>query len=197
MRFQKPKISISPSLPLLLICMLLLDKTDIGGLAVILSAAAIHELGHLAAAGALKIPLKRITIDIFGALIEVDDSRCAYSHEAILSLSGPIFNLISALIALYLHMGTDVRLFVVSSFFFAIINLLPIRGFDGGRALACILLTRLPLRWASGIISLLSFFCLVILWSISVYFIMRTASYLSLFIFSSALFAKAFIVRDV
>ena len=191
------KVKISPTLPILLFSMLLFDRADIGKLAVIFLAAAIHEFGHFTAAKILKIPLKRISIDIFGAFIEVASAECSYVNEAILSFLGPLFNLISAAIAILLHGTLDIRLFTVASIFFALINLLPIRGFDGGRTLTCLLLMRFSPKCVSTIVSFTSFLCLVMLWSVSVYFIMRTTSYLSLFIFSSVLFARVFFAADV
>lgn len=167
-------------------------KAHVGNVAVILSAALLHEAGHLLAALALKIPINCIRIDIFGAYIETRPMSCSYIKEAVLCLAGPLANLLSAFL-LHCFFPFDTLLFSVASVTLAAINLLPVKGFDGGRALSCLFLIRFSPRAVSVFIDITSFICIFILWSISVYFIMRAGAYLSLFVFSAALFARMFL----
>jgi Zn-dependent protease len=156
----------------------------------------IHESGHILMALALKLPIKRITMDIFGAYIETAPLMCSYKKEAFLSLAGPIANIISTGYALLFPISQIGEYFVVSSLVFAAVNLLPAKDFDGGRILFCILISFCSLRVTNTIMIISSFVCIFLLWYISVYFLMRTGAYLSLFIFSTALFAKLFIFEE-
>ena len=164
--------------------------------AMILSAALIHEVGHIVAAKILNIKIKRINLDIMGAIIETDTLFCSYKKEAVLCLAGPLANIISFIVLSIIPLPFDLRLFKISSVFFAAINLLPAKCFDGGRALSCIFLSKLRPSIAARFIEISSFICVFLLWTVSVYFIMRTGSYLSLFVFSGSLFAKLFLLPE-
>ena len=188
------KIKISPLVFVMGAALLLSGEARGGSLPIILSAAIIHEAGHLIAAGLLKIRIKCIRLDIFGALIDTEALSCSYTKEAFLCIAGPLSNLLSAALVYAIHPNFDCRLFTVASLLFAFINLLPAQGFDGGRALSCILFSRFSPTLVSQIVSFTSFISVFMLWSVSVYFIMRTGAYLSLFVFSSALFARLFLV---
>ena len=187
------KIEISPTVWIMAAALLLSSEARGGALVIILLATFLHELGHLVAAATLGIGIKRIRIDIFGAIIESEQLSCSYIKEAVLALSGPFANLLTAIIFILFQFPFDVRLFTAASLLFAFINLLPARGFDGGRALSCLLLCRLSPSLTSRFISVTSFLSVFALWSVSVYFIIRTGAYLSLFVFSSVLFARLFL----
>ena len=163
----------------------------------ILGAAIIHEVGHLVAAAVLGIKIKCIRLDIMGAIIETNSFLCSYKKEAILSLAGPAANIFSIALLGLIPLEFDLTLFKISSGFFAAINLLPAKDFDGGRALSCLLLSsKISHSSATAFIEATSFICVFLLWTVSVYFIMRTGSYLSLFVFSGSLFAKLFLLPD-
>ena len=187
------KIKISPLVWIMGAALLLSGDIRNGSLPIILSAALIHEAGHLLAASLLNIRVKCIRLDIFGALMDTEALSCSYVKEAILCLAGPLANVLSVALKYVFPFPFDCRLFIVASLFFAFINLLPARGFDGGRALYCLLLIRLSPSVAVRLVSVASFLSVFMLWSASVYFIMRTGAYLSLFIFSAALFARLFL----
>lgn len=190
---MKTKIHVSPSLLILLFAIVLSKDFSISKYVVIFVAALIHECGHLIAARFLKIPIRCIKLDIFGAIIETDTLLCSYKKEAALSLAGPVANIFSVAILSIFFPYFDIDFFKIVSLFFAIINLLPAKDFDGGRAVFCLLLSKLNSSMATALIDISSFLCVFILWTISVYFIMRTGSYLSLFVFSAALFSKLFL----
>ena len=163
----------------------------------ILGAAIIHEVGHLVAAAMLGIRIKCIRLDIMGAMIETDPLLCSYKKEVLLSLAGPIMNIFSIALSCIIPFHFDLGIFEISSGFFAAINLLPAKDFDGGRALSCLLLSsKISHSAATAFIEATSFVCVFLLWTISVYFIMRTGSYLSLFVFSGSLFAKLFLLPE-
>ena len=187
------KVQISPMLLIMSAAMILTKDINIRRVAIILSAAVIHELGHLAAARILGISIKKLKLDIFGALLETDTSYCSYKKEAALALAGPLANILSALAIFIIRPDFDCSLFIISSCVFASANLMPAKGFDGGRALSCLLLLIMSPRAVKNVSDVLSFVCIFLLWTVSVYFIMRTGSYLSLFVFSAALFSKLFL----
>lgn len=191
------KVKISPFLFLMVLAFILFRNDDLHKIIPAVCAVFIHELGHIAAALVLKLPIKCITLDIFGASIEAKTFLCSYKKEAVLSLSGPLTNIISAGFILLFPMRFNSEYFVVSSIVFAAVNLLPAKDFDGGRILFCILVSFCSLRTTSKIMLISSFICTFLLWCASIYFLMRTGAYLSLFIFSAALFAKLFISEDI
>lgn len=186
------KLQVSPSLPLFMISVAL--ARDPHPALMTLPAAALHELGHLLAARAMRVPIKSMRLSVLGAAIEPDMLRCSYKKEMILSICGPLANLITAALA-FLIFGTNgnALYFIVSSVFLALLNLIPAGSFDGGRILSGLLLSFLSPAAVSRISDTVSFFCFFSLWTVSVYFIFKTGSYLSLFIFSCSLFARIFL----
>jgi len=187
------KIKISPTLPLFLISLAL--SKDIGFVLIPLSAAFIHECGHLIAARAMRLPIKAMRLGVFGAAIETDTLYCSYGREIILALCGPLANFISAAFVLF-QFGTQSRqalLFIISSVFLALLNLLPAGSFDGGRIFSSLLHIFMSPRLAYRIAEAISFLTFFSLWTASVYFILKTGAYLSLFIFSWSLFAGLFL----
>lgn len=191
-------ISFSPSL--LFMALALMGTGNFQRILIPLLAATLHEVGHFCAAFLLKIPLKHIKLNLFGAIIDADTSCTSYGKEALLCLAGPLSNLLSALILLGLQAkgfaplsGESTDTFIVSSLALAFLNLLPAESFDGGKILACFLLSVASPHLATYVSELCSFLSFFLLWALSVYFILRTGSYLSLFVFSGAMFAKIFL----
>ena len=161
-------------------------------LPVLILSVAIHEFGHVVIARLCGIELSELKLGIFGASIIPRRNIFSYKKEILLCLGGPAFNFLSAF--LFYHLRKDPNsLFLISSLSLGILNLFPIQGFDGGRifeAFLCLLLT--PQK-SEVIIKTTSFFCLFILWIISVYLLIKASASLSLFIFSASMFAKIFI----
>jgi Zn-dependent protease len=163
-----------------------------------ISAAIIHELGHILFAILYSVKIEKLELNLFGALIRIPPLSCSYKQEAMLSAAGPLANIIfgtaCALLLPYAkaELCESILYFVISSYVFAFINLLPAKDFDGGRILGCCLLNRFSPDFVHTILEWASLLCVFLLWSVSVYFILRTGSYLSLFVFSGALFARIF-----
>ena len=80
--------------------------------------------------------------------------------------------------------------FSCASLLLSLFNLLPVRGFDGGRMLECALLSHCKMKNALRISKLLSFFSLFLVWSTANYFLLRAGSGLSLLCFSTVLFLR-------
>lgn len=187
------RIKVSPALPLFLFSLLVSSAPYIAVFPIL--AAILHELGHLIAARLMRIPIISMELSVFGAVIEADVLRCSYGKEALLALCGPAANIITAAAA-YLLFGAESApplVFIVSSLFLAALNLTPAGSLDGGRVFSALLNIFFSPRVAAGIAEAVSFLCFFALWSVSVYFILRTGAFLSLFIFSWSLFIRIFI----
>ena len=166
-----------------------------------LSAAALHELGHIIAARARGVQLKNFDIGIFGARLSMSGGICSYLDEIIVCAAGPLVNLVLAGTGLFIckERGIDnelISLFILSSLSLGVINLLPIRSFDGGRILNSTLSYILDSSVAEALLNLLTFLSLFTLWCISLYLLLRTSASLSLFVFSVSLFASMFIEKS-
>lgn len=155
-----------------------------------LAAILLHEGGHYAVAALCGHAPKGLTCRPLGALLQTP-GLLSYREEILVAFGGPLANIICVLFCAILG-------FPLSSFFpsvslsLALLNLLPIAGFDGGRITACLCGNFLPPAPAERVCRALSFFCLFCLWSISVYLLMRQGASLSLFVFSVTIFLRLF-----
>ena len=67
-------------------------------LAVILSAAALHELGHLLVLRLLGARVRELRVSVFGAELMTSAARLSYPGEIAAVLAGPAVNLLCALV---------------------------------------------------------------------------------------------------
>ncbi len=156
-------------------------------------AAILHECGHLLAARALGLQPQSIEIGLSGARLRVSGGIHRFSTEWLLAAAGPLASLLLALVALPLWSLTPTaQLFSVVSASLGLLNLLPVRSFDGGRMLSCTLEHFLSLPIAARLADIISFLCLFLLWAVAVYFLLRAADGLSLFCFSFTLLLRFF-----
>ena len=154
----------------------------------------IHESGHLAAAYLLRMKPEGIAADTIGIRLLFRGTPPSYGKEIFLCAAGPLANLLSLGLALPHYSGEN-SFFLSVSAALAILNLLPIDGFDGGRILRSTLSLFLSPDTVDRICVLFSFFFLFILWCASVYLLLRTGNELSLFFFSAALFFRIFLQK--
>lgn len=104
-------------------------------------ACVLHELGHWAAIALLGGRVRALRLTAVGAEMELDPCRpLSYGREAAAALAGPAVNLSLA----WLSVRTGRYLFAGLNLCFGLLNLLPIRPLDGGRALSCALAARWP-----------------------------------------------------
>ena len=160
----------------------------------ILFAIAIHEAGHLCAAYLLHMKPSGATADTIGIRLLFRGAPPSYGREILLCAAGPLANLISIPICLAAGVNKG-SAFPSASAALALLNLLPIEGFDGERILHSTFLLVVPPNKADAACNLLSFFFLFILWCISVYLMMRVGNQLSLFFFSAAIFFRIFLQK--
>lgn len=190
---MKKKFGLHVPLPVavMLLMMLATDRSGVCLLTVL--AAFLHEAGHLLAARALHIPLGDIRLDFFGARIEITGRMLSYGEEWILCAAGPISSLLFAAFgALFWHFSEYFQIFSCASLVLGVLNLLPIRTFDGGRMLECALTCAAGERTAGAMMRICSFLFLFLLWSTAVYLLLRAGDGLSLLCFSMSLFFRFF-----
>lgn len=134
-------------------------------LAALLTAAAAHELGHVAAVWCTGRKLNRLTLTALGAelTLEGESTSVSFLQELILSLSGPAANL---LLAAALAVSGRFPLLLGANLLLGCFNLLPVSPLDGGCALFALLSWLTSLEWADRLTSLISkvFSLAVVLW---------------------------------
>ena len=92
----------------------------------LLCSTAIHESGHLLMGKIRKINLRELRLGVFGASLFPDSMNYSYKDEIILCAGGPLFNFLSAVLAVKVFSFSFDSLFVMSSFSLCILNLMPI-----------------------------------------------------------------------
>ena len=156
-------------------------------------AAAFHECGHLLMAKLLGIELKELRLDLFGAQLSVSTPSIPYTYEFLLCAAGPLFSLLLSLLHHFAYASSFVSELSSASLFLGLLNLIPVRGFDGGRMLhAFVSLVANPFvadlleRFITGMF-------LIFLWGISVYLMLLSGGGLTLFVFVVGFFCKIFL----
>lgn len=159
----------------------------------IITAIVIHEVGHAVTAFLLGNRFKKLSAQNSGLKLHGNAPYISYKAEALTALGGPLFNFLSTWCLLaFSHSGNAV-FFASTSLALGILNLLPIREFDGGRIAECLLSLFCPYSQVSSVCDLLSFLSLFFLWSMAVYLMIRGGGSVTLFIFSASLFARIFL----
>ena len=201
---------------LMLMCALLVSE-KIYVLIVYVCAASIHELGHIVAAKILRIKIKDISFDCSGLRISVDERLTSYTDEILLAAAGPASNFILAVVVAafievseremsvifeaawdFINSGIPsvngiCAFFMISSGVQAVINMLPIKTFDGGRVLYCILAKVFDENISDTVISITSGIFAFVLWTVSLYLMLKISSGLGIFIFSTSVFSMILI----
>ena len=162
---------------------------------VVLTAAAIHEGGHLLFACAAGVRVRGMRLDLFGARVELS-GLLSYGQELTVAAGGPLAGLLSAALGYPLGVLTglwDSRwlpLFCGASLVLGLVNLLPVGTLDGGRMLYCTLARWGSERLAEGVLTLTATLSLLALWLIAAYALLRAGQMLSVFAFSLCLLLR-------
>lgn len=120
-----------------------------------LTAAALHEGGHLLACLGLGIEVRRLRLTLLGAVLDMD-SRCGSGWEEVLvALAGPLVNLCTVPLALSVHR----RLLAGASLLLGAFNLLPVTPLDGSRILHGLLSAGGDLNRAEEVVLTLTCWC--------------------------------------
>ena len=191
METGKRRWRITPLFGVMLAGLLLFDRSGFCLMTVL--AALLHECGHLLAARLLRIPWKSLRMDFMGARLEVSGRLLSYGEEWLLSAAGPFSSFVFAALGAALWSISELAvLFSCASLLLGLLNLLPIRTFDGGRMLECFLSRFCEERAVHGIMRFCSFLFLFLIWSGAIYFLLRAGDGLSLLFFSMSLFVHFF-----
>ena len=102
-------------------------------LAVVLGAAAVHEMGHWAVLKCMGAPITGLRLNVFGAVMETDRTSLSYGGELAAVLAGPAANLLCAV--LLSLADKEASVLIGANLILCMFNLLPVRPLDGGRAL--------------------------------------------------------------
>lgn len=148
--------------------------------------AVIHEMGHYIESEKLGYALEKIVLMPYGAIIKGDLHGISYKDECKISLSGPLYNLIIAVVCVAFwwlipetYPYTD--LIVTANLSLAIINLIPCYPLDGGRFLLATLSLFLPRKTAKKIVKGLGLLFVLILLALFVYSCFTTVNITLLF----------------
>ena len=194
------KIKISPSSAIWFIFLLFSTPT----LALpLISAVALHELGHLFCAKLLGVKIYSFNLSVLGARLNID-SEISYTDELLISIFGPLFGMLGFGFTFFVALKytcepfCDKFLFPFSciSLCLAVFNLAPIDTLDGGRIAKCLCYKLFALSKAEKIIKYITFCTLAILWLIATYLMIKIADGLSMFVFCAILFSKCFIFNS-
>ena len=158
-------------------------------------AALFHECGHLLAANVLKIRIRMLEIDLMGAKIYLAGSVPSYRAELALAGAGPLFSLLLAIPATALRSPFGEAL-LTATLSFALFNLLPISGFDGGRMLHAALAAIWNARQADRVLFVTTYLSLLLMFSLSACLLLRFGEDATLAVLSASLFAQLFLSLD-
>ena len=163
---------------------------DVGGMAAVAVAAMLHEMGHGLAAWGWSVPIRSMKLDLFGARLELG-GLTSYTAELAVAAGGPLASLVC--FALLRPWGAEsgwTGLLGTASLGLGLVNLLPVRGLDGGRMLSCALALTAGERAADVTLRVTTGLALGCLWLLSVYALLRAGETLSLFVFSVCLLTR-------
>lgn len=139
------KIRISVLLPFTAGLIVYLEGPAVAG--ILFACALIHEGGHLFFIKLCGAKVVRADIEAIGALIIYDDRATGLNADAAIALGGPLFNLTAAVAGIgffCFYYNVYIFTFIAANLALAFINLLPISGLDGGRALYSVLVKNRP-----------------------------------------------------
>ena len=141
-------------------------------------------------------------LDLLGATLRLSGTLMSYLDEWLLAAAGPFVNIVSSIALLPLCMRLQgvakdhLTFFIIASLSLAFLNLLPIKSFDGGRMCSAVVSHFGSPRMSDRILMTTTFLSLFVLWSLSLYMMLRVGGELSLFFFSAGLFVRIFIQNE-
>ena len=195
---------------LMIAAMLVSDSARV--IAVYLAAALWHEAGHLLAARILRVGVSEIRLGFSGARIVTDRRLTSYKSELLLSLAGPLANILAcgAVVGIFCTLGEGIEgaaasadaflhspkvdflgilaFFALSSVIQAILNLMPVKTFDGGRILYCAAANLMGESAGERILTVTTAFSALILWIIALYLMIKIGGGLGIYVFAACVF---------
>ena len=114
-----------------------------------------HECGHLFAMALCRVKLRKISLRAFDIVIKADTDK-SFSADLLITLCGPLFNLIFAILFINISQKICYSNLVIGMF-----NILPVKTFDGGHALYIVLCSFLSEKSAEIVLNIITFLFLV------------------------------------
>lgn len=165
------------------------------GTLMLFAAIAVHEFGHILAILIIGERITDISVSPFGLSIKRSGRLCSYKFELIVYLSGPITNILLAMI--FSRVKNNIcEAFAEQNLIFGVLNMLPIKSLDGGSALRSALLMIFSEKVAATAVDLLSAATVFIIWICSIWCLLYIGGGLSPFLFSCWLFFSLFL-KDI
>ncbi len=137
MSFRIFNIGFSVSVPFCVMLSFLLLSDNTGLMSASLLAVAVHEIGHLVMMKHLRSEPNEIILSI-GGILMVGSRYCTARESVLIALSGPFVNLSLTAVLWCAAYFTDIaQLYALAAVQFLVgaVNLLPIKGLDGGTVL--------------------------------------------------------------
>ncbi len=142
----------------------------------------LHEAGHLCVMAFFGIGIESVTLLPIGIDIKRQRKYISYTKEIILALAGIAVNL------LVFFIFKEYEFFAYTNLLYALINLIPIKGLDGGNALEAFLLSCFDMERADRVLRAVSFVFIILLWMFGVYILFILNGNISIFALSVFLF---------
>ncbi len=193
-RLFKSKIYIS--IFALILVLIIALSVDAAFFYTALLGALLHEFAHIAVMKMLGAKLIRVSIYPFGADINADTSALSYKSETAIFLAGPAVSLVLTVIAFIFYIrlgGIYILSFSISNFLFFFINILPVKGLDGGRALESILFEKYDLVTAEKMADTVSTVFFIFLCILALLLIFLSGYNLSLAFICAYLFISEYV----
>ena len=175
-----PKIKIPLVTIICLIGLIFIEPTVYLGL--IFLSILLHEAGHLLVMALFGIAIERITVLPIGIDIKRRHKCISYEKDIILALAGIAVNL--SVFFIFKKYG----FFAYTNLLYALINLIPIKGLDGGNALEAFLLSVCEYDRVERVLNAVSFIFLILLWMLGIYILFILNGNISIFALSVFLF---------
>lgn len=151
-------------------------------LLVILSAILCHEAGHLILMRIFSVEIASVTLLPLGIDIRPKTRLVSYRDQALISLGGAAVNII-----LFLLLRHSFPFLAYTNILYAIFNLLPIEGLDGGEALFSLLSCICDRIYCERVLRVTSVAFCIILWLAGIYILFILNGNISVFALSAFL----------
>lgn len=138
-------------------------------------AVVLHELGHFLVAKKLGYSLNLITLMPYGASLSGESEIINPKHEILIAISGPIVNVLLALLCIFLKKVCffNLNIFLNANISTFLFNILPVFPLDGGRVLLALVSTkhsRVKAQKIVGFIGYIVCFSFVVMFIISYFY---------------------------
>lgn len=195
-----PRMIISAPSLMFWIAVAIFDRTMQASAA--LTAAILHELGHIAVIKLCGIRITSFTVLPYGLEMSTDRRPRSFFEDVTINSAGCAVNLLSFPIfyslGAVIHGNTGIFLLNLSaaSVALGILNALPISTLDGGSVAEALLSMRLSSNTVYRIMRAVSFAFLILLWLTATYVFMFSGYNYTLFAMAVWLFARLFLQKN-